>query len=105
MRHALGVILLFILGSAQAAPATIDFEEFSVGAAAPLISGDYQITADFNCDFQSPSCGAAVTAGNSFRVHSDPDFFDQSAVVTVERSDGGVFAVHIDGCTVCDRQR
>jgi len=94
MYRLVAILLVSFAGTMPAAAFTIDFEEFSAGASSPLISGDYEIAASFNCDSQSPTCGAAVTAGNSFRVHSDPDFFDQSAVITIERSDGGIFAAH-----------
>jgi hypothetical protein len=95
MRNALGLILLFSLGSAQAAPVTIDFEEFAVGYYDSLTSGDYVMDASYSCDSsQAPLCAAQVTSEKTFRIYGEPNFFPVFADFNMKRSDGGAFAVH-----------
>ena len=96
MRHCFAVILCLL--TAQVSAYTIDFEEFAPGETAgpvtPLVSGEYEIRADYQCDTPPVNCGAQVTAGNTFSVFGDQYFFDIYAEFDISRSDGGVFAVH-----------
>jgi hypothetical protein len=96
IRLIIGVLLLTT--SAVSSAYTLDFEEFAPGSSAsiysPLISGDYEITANYRCDTPPVSCSAEVTAANTFRVIGDPYFFDIYAEFDLMRSDGGAFAVH-----------
>jgi hypothetical protein len=77
-----------VLGSAY----TIDFEEFAVGTFGPFVSGDFNISAD--CGL--PGCQSeGITTSHSYRVVSEPDFlYGTEAAISVERSDGGAFALY-----------
>jgi hypothetical protein len=103
MRHALGVIFLFILGSAQAAPVTIDFEEFSVGAETTLFSQGYTIKGEAYQFDPGPCCNAIIAIGDQPLGSKQLEFFSFNSVdfspgprifLDVERTDGTAFALY-----------
>jgi hypothetical protein len=109
MRHALGVILLFILGSAQAAPVTIDFEEFSIGDGGGsilpnypvLASQGYELTGDGGPGgpYSSTEVLTGTNTGGTNAYGSSisglgQDGFNYHVNVTLEKADGGAFAIH-----------
>jgi hypothetical protein len=92
MRHSLGVILLFVLGSAQAAPVTIDFESAALGAD-PVTIGDFEIASVGGLG----NPGVIDQGGDqAFQALYD-DFcpgFSCSAEVSIKRTDNAAFSFH-----------
>jgi hypothetical protein len=108
MRHALGVILLFILGSAQAAPVTIDFEEFNIGDGGGsvfdtpiLASQGYEFTGDGSPEgpFTSTEVMTGTNTGGTNAYGGSigglgQDGFNFHVTVRLDKADGGAFAIH-----------
>ena len=103
MRHALGVILLFVLSSAQAAPVTIDFEEFSLGTSSvgPFVSKGYEF---WGSSFPGPipdGLPAEIVTGTSgtnsleaFNGWGGQDGFGATVSISMTKEDDGAFAIH-----------
>ncbi len=94
MRHALGVILLFVLGSAQAATITIDFEGLTVGSFSEIVIDGFRFTEFPN--YSNPEIIADTGGNQSLTVgggggcgpFGDCGFLS----VIMTREDGGAFS-------------
>ena len=90
----------------QAAPVTIDFEEFALGDEAPLESQGFVVAGGGPDSSEGPFCCAASIVGTesdkSFYAYSfsaDSTFYgDPFADVFVRRSDEAAFALYSAGC-------
>jgi len=80
VRHALAVILLFVLGSAQAAAVTIDFEEFSASTPGPVVSQGYSFSGAPNSNVNTINIAGTTTA-----------FLDVNGPITLEHAEGELF--------------
>jgi hypothetical protein len=96
MRHSLGVILLFVLGSAQAATVTIDFNEVTPIHGFPPVEVDskgYSFYASTNMAGSPPEAGV-----DSNGIYAFGDCFAWGpgcgAYITMERADSNPFAIH-----------
>ncbi len=102
MRHALGVILLFVLGSAQAAPVTIDFENNSYTTVGnDVFSKGFKFSGATAgpSNFEYASVGTGAGPNHSFGVgDSGGDICNSGgcnfAGVSFRRDDGGAFALY-----------
>jgi hypothetical protein len=104
LRSILVFLLLFtISAAASSAPITIDFEEFSIGETGSVESQGFTVSGSYNLGYQSgyqiePAeilVGPSGTKSfGSYASGWGQDGDGVTASVTVERTDGGVFAMH-----------
>jgi hypothetical protein len=97
MRHALGVILLFILGSAQAALVTIDFEEYTPNVAINQPSGD-TTSKGFTLDYLDQGAGnpviqSAASSLNGTQTYMNCPDCQSPEVIDIYQMLGGSFAL------------
>ena len=103
MRHALGVILLLVFGSAQASTVTVDFEEFNIGDSAgglvelpPLQSQGYNVSGFVALEpgeiLIGTNTGTKSFGGTESALGQDS--FGVVVQVLFERSDGSEFAIN-----------
>lgn len=101
MKNIIGVCFLLLVGAAEAATVTIDFEEFAVGTEGPVTSYDYVVSGEgtpgYGCMSGPSYCGgpAEVVAGKAFRVAGAEDPFAGTYVgFDIVRQDGQAFAIY-----------
>lgn len=102
MRSILITIIALVSFTANAAPVTIDFEEFAIGQGG-IASGGYQFSGGGGSGAVCPCewTSAAVVNGNSGSKSWGASFFfpgldsfGSGSYVVMQKTDGGAFAIH-----------